>query len=160
LLEDPEDFLFRLRGGEPFSDRAVVQEFCDRGKGAEMGLKLILRDDEEHNEPDRRIIERVELDALGRATESRDYFRDRVGRRMRNGNPKTDPCAHRFLALLERGEDGVAAGGIDFPQADEQVNQLDDRGPAFRRFHLGNDLLGREKADQRHAEFPESGAKA
>ena len=108
-----------------------------------MGLKLILRHDEEHDEFHRRIIERVELDPGATSAEGGHHFLDSIGRGVRNGDAETDAGAHRFLALFERGENAFAILRLDLAQADQQIDQLDDGRPTFGRLHLGNDLLGR-----------------
>ena len=63
---------------------------------------------------------------------------------MRNGDSESDARAHRFLALFKRGKYRVAIWWLNFAKANEQINQLDDRRPALRCFHLGDDLLGRK----------------
>ncbi len=107
-----------------------------------MGLELILRHDEEDDEFHRRIVERVEFDPCGGAAKGSHYLLDAIGRGVRNGDAKTDAGAHRFLALLQGGEDAVAILRFDLAQTDEQIDQLDDGGPTLGRLHLRDDLLG------------------
>src|SRR5256714_6817072 len=144
LAEDRENFTSRFRRAETFAHAPVVQEFCDGSEGTQMRLKLVLRDDEEDDKFDRRIIERVELDPLRRAPERRHHFLDPVRRSVRNRDAKPDAGTHRFLALLERGQNAVAILRFDFSLGDEEIDQLDDGAPTLRRFHLGNDLLRSE----------------
>src|SRR4051794_35201734 len=71
---------------------------------------------------------------------------------MRNRDPESNAGAHRFLALFERGENAVARISLNFVLRHEEIDQLDDRVPALRRLHLGNDLLGGKYAGERHAQ--------
>ena len=73
-----------------------------------MSLKLIFRDDEKDDEFNRRIVERIEFDPAGRATEGGDDFFDPIGGSVRNGDAEADASAHRFLPLFERSQDAVA----------------------------------------------------
>ena len=61
---------------------------------------------------------------------------------MGNRDPETDPSAHCFFALFERGEDTVAIVRFDFAETHEQVDQFDDRRPTLSCGHLRDDLLG------------------
>ena len=63
---------------------------------------------------------------------------------MWNGDPKPNPGAHGFLALLECSQDGVAIRFFDFSKVNQQIDQLDNGRPALSSFHLRNDLLGRK----------------
>ena len=51
-----------------------------RRQGAQVGLKLILGHDEEDDEFHRRIVERLELDAVGGAPEGGDHLIHSIGR--------------------------------------------------------------------------------
>src|SRR6059058_231206 len=44
----------------------------------------------------------------------------------------------------KRGKNRVAICGFDFAKTNEQIDQLYDRRPALRCFHLWDDLLGRK----------------
>ena len=61
---------------------------------------------------------------------------------MRNGDPETNPGAHRFFALFERGEDAVAVVRFEFAETHEQIDQFDDGRPTLSCRHLRDDLLG------------------
>jgi hypothetical protein len=63
---------------------------------------------------------------------------------MWNGDPESDSGAHSFLALSKRGKNRIAICGFYFAKSNEQIDQLDDGRPAFRCFHLWDDLLGRK----------------
>ena len=64
VAENRENFFGRPSAGQAVARRAIVQEFRDGSEGAEMGLKLVFRHDEEDDEFHRRIIEGVEFDSL------------------------------------------------------------------------------------------------
>ena len=143
-LKDRMNLRGGLSGGEAFANASVVQKLCDRSESAQMRLKLIFRLDKEHDEFHRRIIERIELDPLRRAAEGGDYFLDPIRGSVRDRNAVSDPGAQRFFPLFERRQDAVAIFRFDFALGDEEVGELNDGAPTLRRFHLGNDLLGRE----------------
>ena len=63
---------------------------------------------------------------------------------MWNGDAEPDAGAHGFLALLERGKNGLGVRLFDFAQSNQQIDQLDNGRPTLRSFHLGDDLLGRK----------------
>src|SRR5205085_9407027 len=104
----------RSRLSEFLASTAIVQKFCDRCQRAQMRLKLVLWNDEEHDEFHGRIIERVELDTGARSAERGDDVIDAVRRTMRNGDAETDAGAHRLLALFQRTGIAVAIFGFDF----------------------------------------------
>jgi len=143
LLENRQNFFFRPGGSKLFADGAIIQKLGDRRERAEVGLKLVLRHNEKDDEFDWRAVERIELDPLRRTSKGGDDLGDRVGGGMRNGDPKTDAGAHGFLPLFQGRKNAIPAGWIDFLLSHEQINQLDDGGPALGRLHLRNDLLGR-----------------
>src|SRR5512138_1610868 len=77
-----------------------VQQLGDLGERVEMLLKLALGNEEEHDERDRLVVERVEVDALLRPAKGANDFTDQVGRGVRNANAKPDARAHGSLSLL------------------------------------------------------------
>ena len=109
-----------------------------------MRLKLIFWHNEKHDEFHRRVIERIEFNSASRSSKRGNDSFEPVGRAVRNGNPKSDASAHRFLALLQRGQNALAIRTFDFAQANKQIDQLDDGRPTLGRPHLGDDLLGRK----------------
>ena len=125
-----------------------------------MCLKLVLGHDEKDDELDRRVIERVELNAFARAAKSSHHFVEPIRGTMGNGNSETDAGAHRFLALFECRQNPVAVFWFDLTARDQQIHQLDDRVPAFRRFHLWDDLFGGKKLSQGHADSSGAGSLA
>ena len=78
VAEDPENFFRGTGVCEALARRAIVQELRDGSECAQMRLELILRDDEEHDELHRCVIERVELDPAARAAEARDNLIDAI----------------------------------------------------------------------------------
>ncbi len=106
-----------------------------------MSLKLIFRDDEKDDEFDRRIVERIEFNPTGRATEGGDNFIDAIGGSVRNSDAEPNARAHRFFPLLEQSQDAVSVFRLDFAETGEQVDQFDDGGPTLGGFHLRDDLL-------------------
>ena len=87
-----------------------------------MRLKLIFRDNEKDDEFNWRIVERIEFNPAGRATEGGDNFIDAIGGSVRNSDAKTNASAHRFLALLEQSQDAVAVFRFDFSETGKQVD--------------------------------------
>src|SRR5689334_15532539 len=77
---------------------------------------------------------------------------------MRNGYAEADPGTHRFLTLLERGQDSVAIFRFNLTARHQQIHQLNDGVPAFGRLHFRDNLISGEKFGQRHAD-PEWGEK-
>src|ERR1044072_7597230 len=116
-----------------------------------MRLKLIFRDDEKHDELDRRVVEGVKIASWRRSSKRAHYFLKPVGGTMRNGDSESNACAHCFLTLFQRSEDGIAVFRFNFTQTNEKIDQLNDGGPALRGFHLRDDLLDRKEIGQRHA---------
>ena len=110
-----------------------------------MRLELILRHDEEHDEFHERIVQRLELDPLRRASECRDHFRHAVARCVRDRDAKPDARAHRLLAGAQRSEHRVAIRPVDLPVRDEQIHKLGDCRIAFGRLHLREDRFCRKE---------------
>ena len=105
-----------------------------------MGLELVLRHHEEHDEEDGFAVEGIELDADGGAPESGYDLADLRGGGVRDRDAEADAGAHGFLALTDGFEDGLLVGAIDFAGCHKAVNQLLDGLPAFLGSHLGDDL--------------------
>ena len=93
-----------------------------------MLLELALRHEEEHDELDGLVVERVEVDARGAASESADDFWDEVGAGVRDADAKADPGAHGILALAHDGGDGLAILGLDLAAVDEEAEEFVNRG--------------------------------
>ena len=87
-----------------------------------MLLKLSLRHKEEHDQIDRLIVQRVEIDALGRAAQCADDFLDQVRRGVGNADAKTYAGAHGGLALFDHGDDGVATFRPNFMSCDQVLD--------------------------------------
>jgi len=130
-----------FEGGAEFR---FVQEFRDVREGVQVFLELTLRDEKEHDEIHRLIIERVEINTLARAAERADDFGDEIRAGVRDANAETDARAHGGFALFDHGGDGVVMLGFDFAGADEVFDQLVDRLPAVSRLQIGDDLLFRK----------------
>ena len=145
IAKDRQNFVGRFRAGETFANGAIVQKFGDRSQRAQMGLKLILRHDEKHDEFHRRIIERVELDpvrTIGRRP--RPLPRCRSDEACGMAMPKPMPVLIVSSRCLSEARMLSRSAGLDLAQADEQIDQLDDGRPTLGRLHLGDDLLGRK----------------
>ena len=108
-----------------------VKKLGDIGQGVEMFLELALRHQEEHDQIDGLIIQRVKVDPGDRAAHRPDDFLDQIGRGMGDADSKADAGAHGRFALLDDGDDGVAVLGPDACVADQILDQLIDGIPAI-----------------------------
>ena len=129
-----------FEGGAEFG---FVQEFCDVRERVQVFLKLTLRDEKEHDEIYRLIIERIEIHAFARAAERADDFTDEIRARVRDADAEPDASAHGGFALLDDGGDGVLVLGFDFASADEVLDQFINGLPAVSRLQISDDLLVR-----------------
>jgi hypothetical protein len=150
-LENPVNLLRRRGTAKALADRPIVQEFRNRREGAEMRLKLILRDDKEDDVFDRRVVERVELDAFVRAAKGGDDFAHAVTGSVRDCDAKADAGAHRFLALAQSREHEVAVFGFHFAASDKQFDEFNDGRPSFIGLHLWDNAIDREKIAKIHS---------
>ena len=67
----------------------------------EVFLKLTLGNEEEHDEVDRLIVERVEVDPFLRSPQRADDLVDQIGEAVvRNADAESDAGAHGGFALL------------------------------------------------------------
>ncbi len=119
----------------------VVKELGDVGEGVEMFLKLTLRNEKEHDEVDRLIIERIEVHTGSGSPKGADHFINKVSRSVWNSNTETDSGAHRRFALFNDGSDGFPMFGLDFSSGDEDIDQLVNGFPAIGRLQIGDNLL-------------------
>ena len=69
---------------------------------------------------------------LGAAQRADDLV-NQVRRGVRNADAEADAGAHRGLALLDHGGDGLAVLGLDLAGGHQVVDQLVDRFPAVGR---------------------------
>ena len=148
--ENLQDGLGIGRGGQFVAHFAVVEELGDGGERAQVDLELIARDNEEDDEMDQFVVEGVEFDARRGPAESGHDFADVLARGVRDGDAEPYARAHRFLALLQGGEDAVAVVRGNAVARHQQVHDLGDRRPPLGRLHLGNNLPDGEQARQGH----------
>ena len=73
--------------------------------------------------------------------ERADDFVNQIRRGMRDADAEPDAGAHRGLAFLDGGGDGVAVFGLNFARGDEIADQLVNGFPAVRGAQIGDDLL-------------------
>jgi len=149
-VEDGEDGLGIGSLPEFLPDVRIVQEFRDRGEGAQMGLELILRDQEENDDVDGFAIERLEVDPRLGTTEASGNLRYGVTTRMWYGYSETDTRAHRLLAVAERGDGFLVMRCLEMTVLDKPVHDLRDRLPPVGGGHLWNDLILGEQARESH----------
>ena len=71
-----------------------MQELRDICQRVEMFLELTLRNEEEHDEIHRLIVERVEIDTLAGAAERADDFADQVRAGVGDADAEADARAH------------------------------------------------------------------
>src|SRR3954468_5023928 len=70
LAKDRKNFVRRFCLGQALPDTSIVQKLGDRGESAQVGLKLVLGDDEEDHKFYRRVVQRIEFNP-GRRTAKR-----------------------------------------------------------------------------------------
>ncbi len=71
-----------------------VQKLGYIGQGVKVFLKLALRNEKEHDQIDRLVVQCLEVDSLSRATKCADNFLDQFGRCMRDADAESDSGAH------------------------------------------------------------------
>ena len=125
---------------EGLAEFGPVQQFRDVGERVEMFLKLALRHEEEHDELDGLVVERVEIDAFARAAERADDLEHQIRRGVRDADAEADAGGHGGFALFDGGGHGFAVAGLDFAGGHEVGDQLVNRLPAVCRFQFGDDL--------------------
>ena len=125
---------------ERLAEFSLVQKLGDVGERVEVFLKLALGNEEKHDEVDRLVVERIELDPALGAAQGADDLGDQIGRGVRNADAKPDARAHGRLALLDDGGDGVFILGLDLAGGHEVVDQLINGLPAVRRLQVRDDL--------------------
>ena len=91
-----------------------------------MGLKLVFRNDEEHDEFYGRIVQRIEFDPAGGAPEGGDDFIHAIRGGVGNGDSKADSRAHRFLALPKHRQHDIAIRGLDLILRHQQFHEFDN----------------------------------
>jgi hypothetical protein len=69
IAKDRQNFFSGFGAGQALAHGTIVQKFCDRGERTQVRLKLIFWDDEKNDELDRRIVERIKLNACRRSSE-------------------------------------------------------------------------------------------
>ena len=151
FFKDLEDLFGGVGGAEGLADGAVVEELGDGGQSTEMGLKLVLGDDEEDDEADGGVVEGLELDAMGGAAKGGDDAAHAVRRGVRDGDAKADAGAHGLLAGAEGAEDGLLVARPDFVLGNEEFDQLHDGAPPLGGFHFGKYLFNRQEVAKIHA---------
>ncbi len=131
----------------------TVEEFGDIGEGMEVFLELALGDEEEHDEVDGLVVEGVEVSAVLGSAEGADDFVDEVGGGVGDSDSEPDAGAHRVLAFLDDGGDGVAVFGFNFAALDQLADQLVDGLPPVGGFQVGNNLVRAEDVAEVHRRF-------
>jgi hypothetical protein len=126
---------------ERLAEFGAMQQFGDIGEGMEMFLELALRDEEEHDQVNGLIVERVEVDAGAGTAKGSDDFIDEVGGGVRDADTEADTGAHRGFALFDDGGDGVMVFLLDAAGAYEVINELINRFPTIPRVQVRDDLL-------------------
>lgn len=89
--ENLQNVLRSGRGRQFLAHRAVVEEFCDGRKGAQMDLELVTGNDKEHDEVHEFVVQRVKFNTRGRAAEGGHHLGDVLGGGMGMAMPKPMP---------------------------------------------------------------------
>ena len=109
----PDDLEHGLGVGGLFQGLAKIramQEFGDVGQGVEMLLKLALRDEKQHDEINRLVVERVEIDAFrGPAGGGRPASLARRDRQRREGGPGHRDAVVEAQDLINRNPNNLEA---------------------------------------------------
>jgi hypothetical protein len=148
---DDAEHGFGVRGFfEGLAKFHFVQELGYVGQGMEMFLKLSLRYQEEHDELDGLIVQRVEVDAFIGTTEGADDFRNQIRGGVGDTDAEPNARAHGRLALFDGGGDGIAVSGINFAGGHEIINQLVNGLPAVGGAQFRNDLRFCQNVSQVH----------
>jgi hypothetical protein len=113
-------------------------------------LELVFRHDKQNDEPHRRIVERVEINALLRAAKGGNDALYTVRGSMRDGDAESNSRAHRLLAIAEGGQNRLAIRLLDVASAHKQIDDLDYGGPSIAGRHLRDDLVNSKKIPQSH----------
>ena len=126
---------------EGLTEFCFVKNLGDVGERVEMFLKLTLGNEEKHDEIDRLIVERVEVDPFFRASQRTDDFGDQVCGSVRDADAKTNARAHGSLALLDDCGDGLTVLRLDFSSGDEVVDEFVDGLPTVGSLQIREDLI-------------------
>src|SRR5215472_11588110 len=103
LLDDIEHRL-GVRGlFERLAEIGFVEELGNVGERVKMLLKLTLRHEEQHDELDRLVVERIEVDPFLGTAQRADDFVNQVRRSVRDTDAEADAGTHGRLAFLYRG---------------------------------------------------------
>ena len=126
---------------EGLTEFCFVKNLGDVGECVEVFLELTLGNEEKHDEIYRLIVERIEVDAFLRATESTNDFRNQIGGRVRNPDAEPDARAHGSFALLDHSGDGLAMLWLDFSRGDKVVDKFVNRLPTVGSLQICEDLI-------------------
>ena len=69
---------------------------------------------------------------------------------MRDGDPRSDPCARLLLTEMQGLKNRFAIVSRHHLLLFKMLHELNDRWPAFGRLHLGDDLFNRQEGGQVH----------
>lgn len=127
-----------------------VEEFGNFGEGVEVLLELALRNQEKHNQIDWLVIESIEVDSFFRAAEGADDLVDQISGGVWNANAETNPRAHRGLALLHDGGDGLPVLRFNFRGTYQNTNQLINGFPSISRLQIGFDMFRAKNVAEIH----------
>ena len=83
------------------SEIIVMEDFCNVGQRVEMFLKLPLRDQEEHHQVDRFVVQGIKVDPCLRTAKGPNHIINQIGRSMGNAHPETNSRAHAGFTLLD-----------------------------------------------------------
>ena len=153
-VQDVEDFLAGCGSGEAAPHVAVGEHFRDRREGAKVEVVVLARDDEEDDQVDGCLVDRLEIDTRLRAAEHRNDLVEIVGEGMGDRDTRADAGAHLFFAG-EQGVDGCIPQGHGKQAAQHQVvDQFGDRRSLVGSLHFGKDPVGGDQVRQLHGTQP------
>ena len=136
--------------GEIAGEFIPAQNLRNAGQRVKVFLELPLRHEEEGYEVDGLVIEGIEVNSRGGASEGSCDLRNEIRRSVRYSNTKPDSCGHGGLAFFDRGGNGRLLVGLEFAGMHEQPDQFINCLPPVSRPKLREDLSGGENVTKCH----------